>query len=135
MAQPDYYKSLGVEKTATADEIKKAYRKLAVKYHPDRNQGDNAAEEKFKEINEAYAVLSDAKNAKSTTPSARMTSAGSTVRRISSRVLISPAPLRIWGWVKMVMIFFPVSLAALSAVVAQAAASAEVHKNGIRLKS
>jgi len=64
MAQPDYYKSLGVEKTATADEIKKAYRKLAVKYHPDRNQGDNAAEEKFKEINEAYAVLSDAKKRK-----------------------------------------------------------------------
>lgn len=59
MAQTDYYKSLGVEKTATADDIKKAFRKLAVKYHPDRNQGDSAAEEKFKEINEAYAVLSD----------------------------------------------------------------------------
>lgn len=59
MAQTDYYKSLGVEKTASAEEIKKAFRKLAVKYHPDRNQGDTAAEEKFKEINEAYAVLSD----------------------------------------------------------------------------
>jgi len=127
MAQTDYYKSLGVEKTATADEIKKAFRKLAVKYHPDRNQGDNAAEEKFKEINEAYAVLSDAKNAKSTTHSARMTSIGSTVRRISSRALISPAPLRIWGWVKAVMIFSPGFLAALSAVAAQAAASAEGH--------
>lgn len=61
MAQTDYYKALGVEKSATPDEIKKAFRKLAVKYHPDRNPGDKASEEKFKEINEAYAVLSDAK--------------------------------------------------------------------------
>jgi len=55
----EYYQILGVAKTATADEIKKAYRKLALKYHPDKNQGDKAAEEKFKEISEAYAVLSD----------------------------------------------------------------------------
>ena len=59
MAQADYYKILGIEKSASADEIKKAFRTLAVKYHPDRNQGDKQAEEKFKEINEAYAVLSD----------------------------------------------------------------------------
>lgn len=59
MAQRDYYDILGVDKKAPADEIKKAFRKLAVKYHPDRNAGDTAAEEKFKEINEAYAVLSD----------------------------------------------------------------------------
>ncbi len=59
MAQRDYYEALGIDKKASADEIKKAFRKLAVKYHPDRNQGDTAAEEKFKEINEAYAVLSD----------------------------------------------------------------------------
>jgi len=55
----DYYKVLGVAKTATPEEIKKAYRKLALKYHPDKNQGDKAAEAKFKEISEAYAVLSD----------------------------------------------------------------------------
>lgn len=55
----DYYELLGVEKTATAQEIKKAYRKLAMKYHPDRNPGDKEAEEKFKEINEAYSILSD----------------------------------------------------------------------------
>jgi curved DNA-binding protein len=61
MAATDYYKTLGVEKGASSDDIKKAFRKLAVKYHPDRNQGDKAAEEKFKEINEAYAVLSDPK--------------------------------------------------------------------------
>lgn len=59
MAQTDYYKALGVDKKATPEEIKKAFRKLAVKYHPDRNPGDKSAEDKFKEINEAYAVLSD----------------------------------------------------------------------------
>ena len=55
----DYYEVLGVAKTATADELKKAYRKLALKYHPGRNPGDKAAEEKFKEAAEAYDVLSD----------------------------------------------------------------------------
>lgn len=59
MAQKDYYDVLGLKKGATADEIKKAYRKLAVKYHPDKNPDDKKAEERFKEINEAYAVLSD----------------------------------------------------------------------------
>ena len=54
-----YYEILGVEKTASQDEIKQAYRKLAMKYHPDRNQGDKAAEEKFKEIQVAYDTLSD----------------------------------------------------------------------------
>ncbi len=58
MDYKDYYKILGVSKTATQDEIKKAYRKLAVKYHPDKNQGDKAAEAKFKEANEANEVLS-----------------------------------------------------------------------------
>jgi len=56
----DYYEVLGVAKTATPDEIKKAYRKMAIKYHPDRNPGDKEAEEKFKEAAEAYNVLSDA---------------------------------------------------------------------------
>ena len=59
MEYKDYYKILGVEKDADADEIKSAYRKLALKYHPDRNQNDKKAEEKFKEINEAYQVLGD----------------------------------------------------------------------------
>jgi DnaJ-class molecular chaperone len=55
----DLYETLGVSKTATADEIKKAYRNLAFKYHPDRNPGDKTAEEKFKAINGAYSVLGD----------------------------------------------------------------------------
>jgi curved DNA-binding protein len=55
----DYYKILGVEKTLTQDEIKKAFRKLAVKYHPDKNKGSKSSEEKFKEVNEAYEVLGD----------------------------------------------------------------------------
>jgi curved DNA-binding protein len=59
MNDKDYYKTLGVDKKATEEEIKKTYRKLAMKYHPDRNKGDKKAEEKFKEISEAYAVLSD----------------------------------------------------------------------------
>jgi molecular chaperone DnaJ len=62
MAQrEDYYKTLGVKRAATADEIRKAYRRLARKYHPDLNPGDKAAEEKFKQLSEAYDVLSDQK--------------------------------------------------------------------------
>ena len=56
----DYYEILGVERSAGDQELKSAYRKLALQYHPDRNPGDNAAEDKFKEAAEAYSVLSDA---------------------------------------------------------------------------
>ncbi len=59
MAEKDYYEILGVKKTATDEELKKAYRNLAKKYHPDKNKGNKEAEAKFKEISEAYAVLSD----------------------------------------------------------------------------
>jgi len=64
MAGKDYYDTLGVSKNASDEEIKKAYRKLAMKYHPDRNPNKKEAEERFKELNEAYAVLSDQKKRK-----------------------------------------------------------------------
>ena len=64
MSGKDYYKSLGVSKSASEKEIKKAYRKQALKYHPDRNKGDKGAEEKFKDVSEAYAVLSDSEKRK-----------------------------------------------------------------------
>ena len=60
MAKRDYYDVLGVNKSASPDELKSAYRKLAIKYHPDKNPGDKQAEEKFKEAAEAYEVLSSA---------------------------------------------------------------------------
>lgn len=59
MAKRDYYEVLGISKSASADEIKKAYRKMAIKFHPDKNPGDKEAEENFKEAAEAYEVLSD----------------------------------------------------------------------------
>ena len=59
MAKQDYYATLGVERGASAEDMKKAYRKLAMQYHPDRNPGDAKAEAKFKELNEAYDVLKD----------------------------------------------------------------------------
>ena len=60
MAKQDYYEALGVARNASEADIKKAYRRLAMKHHPDRNPGDKAAEAKFKEIQQAYDILSDA---------------------------------------------------------------------------
>ena len=65
MAKRDYYDVLGVDKNAASDQIKTAYRKLAVKYHPDKNKGDKASEDKFKEASEAYHVLSNSERKQS----------------------------------------------------------------------
>src|SRR5258708_17624289 len=59
MAKQDFYETLGVAKGAGADDLKRAYRKLAMQYHPDRNSGDKTAEQKFKDISEAYDILKD----------------------------------------------------------------------------
>ena len=59
MSQKDFYEVLGIERNASSEDIKKAYRKLAIKYHPDKNPGDQKAEEKFKEISAAFEVLKD----------------------------------------------------------------------------
>ncbi len=79
MTFKDYYKNLGIGKAATPAQIKKAYRGLANKYHPDKAKGDKAAEEKFKEINEANEVLSDPVKRKNTISLARI---GSTMRKL-----------------------------------------------------
>ena len=72
----DYYETLGVARGGGEEELKKAYRRLAIQFHPDRNPGDKAAEERFKEINEAYQVLSDPKNARNMTASVMLPSRG-----------------------------------------------------------
>ncbi|MCX6894957.1 MAG: DnaJ domain-containing protein, partial [Verrucomicrobia bacterium] len=59
MSKRDYYETLGIGRDASAEDLKKAYRKLAVKFHPDKNPGDKAAEEQFKELSHAYEILSD----------------------------------------------------------------------------
>ena len=71
MAKRDYYEVLGVSKKRSDDEIKKAYKKMAIKYHPDRNPDDKEAEAKFKEAAEAYDVLRDPQNVPATTSSDR----------------------------------------------------------------
>ena len=70
MAKRDYYEVLGVNRDADDDAIKKSYRKLAMKHHPDRNPGDKGSEDKFKEAKEAYEVLSDEQTSSPPSPSA-----------------------------------------------------------------
>src|SRR5919202_2495045 len=74
--EKDFYKALGVPESASADEIKRAYRKLAQKHHPDRNPGDTSAEERMKEFSEAYDVLSDPKKRQEYDQVRRMAASG-----------------------------------------------------------
>ena len=85
----DYYEVLGLDKNASEDDIKKAYRKLAIKYHPDRNPGNAEAELKFKEVTEAYEVLKDSQKRAASIPAALCTA----LRRFSSK---TASTLRIW---------------------------------------
>jgi len=91
MQGKDYYRILEVPRTATQEEIKKSYRKLAMKYHPDRNKGDKTAESKFKEINEAYAVLSNEEKRKQYDTFGARALAVDSVKRTFSGTLISRA--------------------------------------------
>src|SRR4030095_4403965 len=89
VSKRDYYEVLGVSRNATEQELKSAYRKLALQYHPDRNPGDHTAEEKFKEINEAYGVLS---NSESRSRYDRFGHAGVGSSRVAARAEGAPRP-------------------------------------------
>jgi len=88
MAKRDYYEVLGVEKNASADEIKKAYRKKAIQFHPDKNPGDKQAEENFKEAAEAYDVLSDPQKRQRCDHSVMRVSAG--LHKVAASVVVCP---------------------------------------------
>ena len=92
----DYYEVLGVEKTASAEEIKKAYRKKAIQYHPDKNPGDKLAEEQFKEAAEAYEVLSDPQKRQRYAPAASAEAV--CPWKISSRISATYSKAQVSTW-------------------------------------
>ena len=88
MAKRDYYDVLGVNKSASPEELKYAYRKLAVKYHPDKNPGDTKAEEKFKEASEAYGILSDKEKKQNSKRLVRLTEYFQTKRKNKTTITL-----------------------------------------------
>ena len=102
MAEKDYYKVLGVAKTAADAEIKKTYKKLAFKFHPDKNKGDKKAEDRFKEISEAYAVLSDKQKPPSMTSSVQQGFTRDIPRKIFSAAQILMIFSVRWVWAAMI---------------------------------
>ena len=108
MAKKDYYQILGVSRDASAEEIKKAYRKMALQHHPDRNRDKPEAEEKFKEASEAYSVLGNAKKERSTTSTAPRGCAWAAVRiRVFFPIRLLPISAIFWATCSALASLFP----------------------------
>jgi len=111
----DYYEVLGLDRSASLDEIKKAYRKLAMQHHPDQNPGDKASEEKFKEAAEAYGVLSDAEKRKPTISSAMQALVAMAGDNPSSSIRVNSRALRTFSEAFLGVVFLAMPLVAGSA--------------------
>jgi DnaJ-class molecular chaperone with C-terminal Zn finger domain len=125
MAKRDYYEVLGVDKSASAEEIKKAYRKKAIQFHPDKNPGDKQAEEKFKEAAEAYEVLGDPEKRNVTTS---LDIKALVVRLVAQAVLeVSAAKECLWKIYSLISEIFLVGISVVAAQAMVVLAALEAH--------